>query len=187
MSFFYFLSLDYVAATLLIGGVGHVLGISRFRDLVRNHNIVPSRFATATAVLVIAFELMAGSASLAVLLNQQIAPRSSLVFAICAVAGSAFAFYIWRLLSHPEGVSSCGCSPFAGPLTPISIVPALALLLMSLLGLLAAGLGFGQSLAVTYELLGIAVALPIAWGVTLALLVLLLPASMPSLATNGRW
>lgn len=187
MTFLYDLSLAYVAATLVISGIGHVLGFAHFRDLIRAHNIIPARLAVATAVLVIGFELVGAVTSLAVLLNENIAVRASLLFAVCAAAGGAFAFYIRRLLRHPEGITSCGCSPFADPLTPASIVPALTLLLMSLLGLVAAGLGYSGALGVTYGLLGISVALPLAWGVTLAVIVILLPASMPQPATNRGW
>jgi uncharacterized membrane protein len=187
MTFLYYLSLGYVAATLMISGIGHVLGFAHFRDLIRAHSIIPTRMATATAVLVIGFELVGAVTSLAVLLNEEIAVRALPLFAVCAIAGGAFAFYIRRLLGRPEGITSCGCSPFAGPLTPASIVPGLTLLLMSLLGLMASGLGYSGALGVTYGLLGISIALPLAWGVTLAVIVILLPASMPRPATNRRW
>jgi hypothetical protein len=187
MTFVYYLSLGYVAATLMISGTGHVLGVAHFRDLMRAHSIIPARLATTTAVLVTAFELAAGSAVLAVLLNGEMAVWAPLLLAVCAAAGGAFAFYIRGLLRRPEGITSCGCSPFAGPLTPASMVPALALLLISLLGLVAAGLGYSSPLGATYGLLGISVALPLAWGVTLALIIILLPASMPRPATNERW
>ena len=186
MTFFYYLSLGYVAATLMISGIGHVLGFAHFRDLIRAHSIIPTRLAVATAVLVIGFELVGAVTSLAVLLNEENAVRASLLFAVCAAAGGAFAFYIRRLLRRPEGISSCGCSPFAGPLTPASMVPALALLLMSLLGLVAVGLGYNSPLGVTYGLQGISVALPLVWGLTLAVIIILLPASMPQPATHGR-
>jgi hypothetical protein len=187
MTFVYYLSLGYVAATLMTSGFGHVLGVAHFRDLVRAHSIIPAGLVTATALLVMAFELVAGGSSLAVLLKAEIAARASLLFAVCAAAGVAFAFYIRRLLRRPEGVTSCGCSPLAGPLTPVSIVPAFALLLMSVLGMVAASLGYGRPLGVAYGLLGISVALPLVWGVTLALIIIMLPASMPRPAINGRW
>jgi hypothetical protein len=155
---------------------------------VREHSIIPARLATTTAVLVVAFELAAGSSALAALLSGEIMARAVLLFAVCAAAGGAFAFYVRRLLLSPEGsITSCGCSLFAGPLTPVAIVPAIALLLMSGLGLAAAALGFARSLGVTYGLTGVSVTLPLLWGVTLALLIILLPASMPRPAAGGRW
>ncbi|HEX8071329.1 MAG TPA: MauE/DoxX family redox-associated membrane protein [Pyrinomonadaceae bacterium] len=187
MTFIYYLSLGYVAATLLTSGIGHALGAARFRDLVRAHDIIPRDLVPATTLLVIAFELIAGAGALAVLLKAELVARAALLFAGCAVAGGAFACYIRRLLRRPGRVSSCGCSPLAGPLTPVAVVPACALLLLSALGLVAAGLGYGRALGVAYGLLGGAVALPLAWGVTLALLIIMLPASMPRPALNGRW
>jgi hypothetical protein len=187
MTFAYYLSLGYVAATLLTSGLGHVLGVAHFRDLVRAHNIVPAGLVTATTLLVIAFELGVGASLPAVLLREEIAAWASLLFAVCAAAGVAFAFYIRRLLRRPEGITSCGCSLLASPLTPLSIVPALALLFMSLLGMVAASLGYGRPLGVAYGLMGSAVALPLVWGVTLALIIIMLPASMPRPAINGRW
>jgi hypothetical protein len=186
MTFIYYLSLGYVAATLMTSGLGHALGIAHFRDLVRAHSIIPAGLVTATALLVIAFELVAGGSSLAVLLKEEVAAGASLLFAVCAAAGVAFAFYIRRLLHRPEGITSCGCSLLASPLTPVSIVPALALLLMSMLGMVAAGLGYGRPLGVAYGQMGISIALPLVWGVTLALIIIMLPASMPRPAIYGR-
>lgn len=186
MTFFYYLSLGYVATTLLTSGLGHALWIGNFRDLVRSHSIIPAGLVTATAFLVVAFELVAGGSSLAVLLKEEVAALASLLFAVCAAAGVAFAFYIRRLLRRPEGIASCGCSLFASPLTPVSIVPALTLLLISILGMAAAGLGYGRPLGVAYGLMGISLALPLVWGITLALIIIMLPASMPRPAIHGR-
>ncbi|HEX8597702.1 MAG TPA: MauE/DoxX family redox-associated membrane protein [Chloroflexia bacterium] len=176
MTFAYYLSLGYVATTLLIGGMGHLLGFAHFRSLVRSHGIVPTRLATPASILVTVLETVAGGAFVLVLLNSEFAPVALPLFALSTVAGAAFVLYIRLLLRRPAGITSCGCSPFAGPLTPASIVPASALLLMSVLGLVVTGLGFGRSLDAGYELLGFAAALPLAWGMTLTTAVFMLPA-----------
>jgi hypothetical protein len=82
------------------------------------------------------------------------------------------------LLQNPAGITSCGCSSFASPLTIASIVPALALALVSLSGLVITAFGYGNTLNS-----GFAMVLPLVWGVTLALIINLVPASMP--ASNG--
>jgi uncharacterized membrane protein len=187
MTFVYYLALGYIAAALLTGGVGHLLGFARFRDLVREHAMIPDSLVTTTTMLVVAFELLAGSAALAALLNEEMTARATLLFAMCAVAGGAFAYYIRRLLLSPLEITSCGCSLLAGPLTPVAIVPALMLLVVSGLGLVATVLGFGRPLGVAYGLAGVSLALPLLWGVTLALIIILLPASMPRPAAGGRW
>ncbi|MGA7733370.1 MAG: MauE/DoxX family redox-associated membrane protein [Chloroflexia bacterium] len=178
MTFAYYLSLAYVAATLLTSGIGHVLGFARFRALVGSHGIIPARFATLVLIIAATFEVAAGSTAVAMLLNTEIAPFAPLLFAIVAALACAFALYIRLLLRRPVGVTSCGCSPFAGPLTPMSIVPAAALLLMSALGLVVTGLGFSSSLNIGYELLGFAIVLPLAWGISLSMVVFLLPATL---------
>lgn len=186
MSFLYYLSLSYVATTLLVSGVGHVYGFSSFRDLLRSHNIVPAALATLLSVVVAAVEIVVGIALPAIWLTQQGEAFISTLFVVCAVAGGVFMLYIRRLLQQPEGIESCGCSPFSGPLTSASIIPAAGLLLMSACGLIAAALGVKPAFATAYAEVGITLALPIVWGSTLALLVILLPASMPQPLTTQR-
>jgi uncharacterized membrane protein len=117
MTFVYYLTLGYAAATLLTSGIGHGLGFVSFRDIVRSHDIIPADFAAPAAALVTALELVAGVASLVVLWSEEAAAWASLLFAVCAVAGGAFALYVCRLLSRPDGITSCGCSAFVSPLT----------------------------------------------------------------------
>lgn len=185
MTFVYYLTLAYVATTLLIGGIGHLLNFAQFRELVRSHGIIPARLATLASILTLLFEAAVGTALLAVLLDMVVAPLALVLFTLSAAGGCAFALYIRLLLRRPSGVTSCGCSPFAGPLTPASMLPASALLLMSLLGLAATSLGFARPLEAGYELLGVAVALPLVWGLTLTIAIFMLPASLPPL--RGLW
>jgi hypothetical protein len=99
------------------------------------------------------------------------------------LAGVVFTLYLRRVLTTAVGIVSCGCSPLGGPFTAASLLPAMLLSLLSALGL-AAGLagrsaGSGPILADPRALAGIG------WGVTLAGLVLLFPASAPSVEAKG--
>ncbi len=186
MTFAYYLSLSFIAATLLASGSGHLFGFASFRAVVQSHNVVPPGFTTLVAIVISVFELVAGSASLVVLLSNEATPLAALLFVLCAIAGGAFVWYLRRLLRNPPGIASCGCSPLTSPLTPASLVPATALLVVSAAGLATAGLGFDHPLHLSYERLGIAVALPLVWGLTLAIITMLLPASVPRLVADGR-
>ena len=175
MTFLYYLALSYLAASLVPIGVYHGARLGNFSLIVQSHRIVPAVVAVPLAILVAVFELAAGATALAALFNEEAAKVTGLLFSICAAVGLAFTLYVYRLLRHPEGITSCGCSSFASPLTIASVVPALALLLVSLLGLVPAVSGFGSTLNDGSD---IALALPLCWGATLALIVNLLPASM---------
>ena len=178
MIFVYYFALSYLAASLIPIGVYHGARLPNFSRIVKSHRMVPIVLAMPLVILVAAFELVIGAMALAALFNEEAARAAGLLFSICATVGLVFAFYVYRLLQHPEGITSCGCSSFASPLTIASVIPALALLLVSLLGL--ATIGFGGNLNAESN---IALALPIVWGGTLALIVNLLPASMPRAAS----
>jgi hypothetical protein len=177
MIFAYYLALSYIATSLLASGVHHGTRLARFSSIVRSHRMIPAGLATPLAILVTVFELAAGGAALAVLWKETSVP-APLLFSICILIGLAFALYVRQLLRSPKGITSCGCSAFASPLTIASIVPALALMLVSLIGLATTAFGFASPLH-PYFL----VVLPLAWGATLALIINLLPASMPGPAT----
>ncbi|MGH3961968.1 MAG: hypothetical protein ACRDRY_01750, partial [Pseudonocardiaceae bacterium] len=68
-----------------------------------------------------------------------------------------------------------GCTPLPAPLAPASLLPAgmLAVVAILALGAIAAGPR------------GPGTAFPLLWGVTLALLVVLVPASVPNPAAEG--
>ena len=186
ITFVYFFSLAYVAATLLAGGVGHLRGFAQFRSLVRSHGIVRARFSMPISIFVVAVELVAGSFALAILFGPDAATRRSLLLAACSVVACAFMLYVRQLLLKPLGITSCGCTPIASPLTPASIVPAAALLLVSVAGFAATAFRPGQSPAVTNDLAVIFTALPVISGVTLAGIIILVPASIPQLAVERR-
>ena len=178
MTFVYYLALGYLAAGLIASGIYHATRWTSFGEIVRSHRIVPVGLATPLAILITVLELVAGTAALGVLFSKEVAARAPLLFSVCTVLGIVFALYVRQLLrarAHdPAGITSCGCSSFAGPLTIASIIPALALAVVSLLGLATTAFGFGTTLDQNFV-----VGLPLVWGVTLAMLVNLLPASMP--------
>lgn len=174
MTFIYYVALGYVAAALTAGGIHHATKLTGFSETVRSHRIVPAAIATPVAILVTIFEIAAGGAAVFMLFSENAAAHARLLFSICSVSGVLFALYVRRLLRNPQGISSCGCSAFAGPLTIASIIPALALVLVSALGFVTTAPGLGNTLPANFP-----VALPLIWGVTLALIVNLIPASMP--------
>jgi len=174
MTFTYYAALSYLAASLMASGVHHVTSLASFGGIVRSHRLMPSHLAMPLAILVTVFELVAAGTALVILFIGEIGAQAPLLFSICAVLGLAFALYVQKLLRHPEGITSCGCSSFAGPLTVASIIPALALMLVSLLGLAATAWSFENTFNLNFS-----VVLPLLWGATLALIINLLPASMP--------
>jgi uncharacterized membrane protein len=184
LTFLSYFSLTYVAVTLLTTGIGHFVSFSAFRAIVQTHGLIPTVLSTLVSVAVVAFELLAGSAAIATLFWRDLAFLAVLLFAVCAAVGWVFLCYVWRLLRHPVGVTSCGCSPFEGPLTPASIIPAGALILVALTGLATSGCRLGLSLTIVPEAAGIAMALPLAWGGTLAGIIMLFPITMPQLTAG---
>jgi hypothetical protein len=181
ITFIYYIALGYVAAGLTAGGLYHAARLTSFSETVQSHRIIPAGIAMPAAILVTIFELAAGGAAILVLFSDDVAAHAPLLFVICAVSGIVFALYVRQLLRNPRGITSCGCSAFAGPLTIASIIPALALALVSALGLATIASGFANALNQNLP-----VVLPLAWGVTLALIVNLIPASMPRPAFEQR-
>lgn len=165
-------ALALVAAVLLATGGAHLAGLGGFSRLLGHHGLVPGALAAPLAVGVTLGELAAGAAALAALAGGD--PRlGTTAFATALGAGAAFIVYLRRLLEAGH-TGSCGCSPLASPLTPASFVPASALAVAGVLGLVARwAAGPAPPPGGAWS------ALPVAWGVTLAALVLLLPASAP--------
>jgi hypothetical protein len=178
MTFIYYIALSYVAASLIASAVHHVTRLAGFSDIVRYHRIISPSFAMPLAIFVTVFELVVGSTALAALFIAEVSAQTPLLFSVCTATGLAFALYVRQLLRSPEGITSCGCSSFASPLTIASIIPALTLVLMSLLGLVTNTFGFGNALNPRFLMVQ-----PLLWGVTLSLIINLLPASMPRPAT----
>lgn len=184
ISFWPAFGLAYVATTLLASAVSHAVQFGSFRELVRDHAIVASRRAPLTAALTMIGEATAGAAALVLLLRQPAAAATLLLFTATGAMGVGFLFYIRRLLRRRHSGLGCGCTPLSSPLTPVSQLPSAALAVVSctgLAGLLVAG-GMGATLASGGSL---AVLAPL-WGVTLAVLVMLAPASVPSTAPDRR-
>jgi hypothetical protein len=171
-AFVYGVSVTLLAAVLVATGIGHLLHLRRFHVLIRSHNVLPAALSGVAAALVTTLELC-GAAVFVAMLLEGAAPRRVVVLATTAVAGVAFLVYLRRLLRNSRATASCGCSPLDGPLTPASLVPAASLVIASILGLASVAMeGVARSKPEPAVLL-----LAVVWGVTLALLVLLLPAA----------
>ena len=187
LTFLSYFSLAYVAATLFTTAIGHLANFSAFRAIVRTHRLIPEVLSTLVSVAVVAFELLAGSAAIAIILSGDIALLAVLLFVVCAAVGCIFLYYVRLLLRHPVGVTSCGCSPFESPLTPASVMPAGALLVVALTGFVASGCRWGLSLTIMPEVAGVAMVLPFAWGGTLAGIITLFPITMPRPTADTTW
>jgi hypothetical protein len=172
LSFVHLGGLALVAATLLATGGAHLAGLPGFARLLRQHDLLPGALAAPLAVGVTGAELAIGLAALAALSGGD--PRlGTAAFAASLAAGGVFLVYL-RRLRRAGHTGSCGCSPLASPLTPASFAPAAFLAATGAFGLLARWASASASLS-PRAWSGLA----IAWGVTLAGLVLLLPASAP--------
>lgn len=178
-------ALAYVASTLLVSAAGHLLAFVAFRDTVRAHAIVPARPATPVALAVTLFELGAGATAVVLAAPDRAAPPpAALLLTATALAGTGFAVYVRRLLVRSPAIG-CGCSPLAAPTTPASLVPGVALALVSAGGMAAILIVAAAPSAAT-DLEGGLGLLPRLWGLTLALAVMLLPASIPSPTRTER-
>jgi hypothetical protein len=185
ISFWPVFGLAYIATTLLASAVSHAVRFRTFRELVRGHAIIPSRGAPLVASLTLSAEVTAGTAALMLLLRQPVTVAMLLLFAATGSLGVGFLLYVRRLLRQRRGAPGCGCTPLSSPLTQASQLPSAALAAVSVAALLAvlllhwqdgSGLNGGGSLSLLAPL----------WGVTLATLIMLVPASMPSETVDGR-
>ena len=165
--------LALVAALVAVTGGAHLLAPAAFGRLLRHHRLLPGALAAPAALAVTAGELaLAGAAAAALAGGDR--RLAAVAFAAALALGLGFSAYL-RRLSRSGHTGSCGCTPLDSPLTPASFAPAAALAVTGALGLAAtsavagavppAGEGWG--------------ALAVAWGLLLAGLVLLLPASAP--------
>lgn len=183
ISFLYSFGLAYLAAALLASAAGHVLRFPAFHDLVRVHAIVPQRLSGPAALCVLSFELAAATTALLLAWRDRV--DLALAVLLCGttlIAGLGFLSYVRRLL-RSGSPASCGCSPLAGPTTAASAVPAAALVVISAVTLAAAVvLAAAPSAAVAVD--GVVGALPQLWGVTVAVGVMLVPASAPAASTR---
>jgi len=166
-------SLSFIAATLLVSGMGHLFGPTEFRRVIRSHGVFPSWLAGWICIAVALLEL-----SLGTLAGVSLRPAASLdarvsVLVATAGAGAAFLIYLRRLLSNPGEASACGCSPLSAPLTKASIAPSVALIIVSFVGFTATVVvGFDNQPS------GLERVLPCLWGVTLSCMTMLYPAAV---------
>jgi|GEM_PF-6451239 len=182
LSFVILGGLALVAVVLATTGVAHLADPAGFARLLRGHDLLPRALALPAALVVGLVECLVAIAALAALAGAGGPRFASLAFAAALVVGVGFLAYLRRLLDSGH-TGSCGCTPLASSLTPASFVPAAALTTAGALGLAAvwlAGSGPGVSSATSAATPWGALA--IAWGVALAGLVLLLPATAPGRA-----
>jgi hypothetical protein len=170
--------LAYVAGALIVSAVSHALAVGAFCDTVRAHAIVPARLATPAALLVTLFEFSAGGAA-ALLAAQHRAPLVPVASVLTAttLVGAGFALYTRLLLRTSPGIG-CGCSPLAAPTTQASLLPGIALVLVSGAGLAASVILTAAPSAAT-DIEGGLGLLPGLWGLTAGVAVMLLPAWIP--------
>ena len=132
---------------------------------------MPPPLTGLIAVGVCGFELLAGGVALFCLQHSAAVAMQIWVLVSAAVAGTAFWLYIRQLLRKPAGVTSCGCSPLAAPVTRASLAPSIGLVCISILGLGAiAGAWYGEP--------RLLIVLPCLWGATFGWITLLYPASV---------
>lgn len=179
LTFIFAFSLAYIATALLTSGLGHVVQFRQFREVIRSHGIFPPFLAWPAAVGVVSCEVIFASMALMMGMGEEPALLAAGVFIACAGMGWAFLLYVRMLLRTSPHVTSCGCSLFSSPLTPASLAPALALTIVSLLGVTAALVNPDALSTVRGTQASSLGSLSFVWGATLAGIVLLLPASMP--------
>lgn len=160
------LALGYLAAALLPGGMVHLARFEAFRAVVRAHGVVPNRAVTPTALLVAIAETGLGAVAAVAVVRSGAPP---ILFAAAAVLGVGLVLYLRALLRRPDPGVGCGCTPLFAPLGPASLLPAGMLAVVAVLALTATAAGPS----------GAGAAFPLLWGATLALLAVLVPASVP--------
>jgi hypothetical protein len=174
------MALAYLVAALLASGINHVVRFGSFRDVVRGHGLIPLRFTPLVALLTVVAEIGLGSAAL-IVMPQRPSGAAVVVLAGAAALGLAFVGYMRRLLRAPGPATSCGCTPFSGPLTRATLLPGAMLALVSTVGGTATWVATS---AADPAVAGPLRALAALWGVSLAVTVMLVPASIPQPATD---
>jgi hypothetical protein len=171
--FFSAFACAYIGAAFLTSGIYHLVGIRSFVRNLRRHRVLPESLQTLSAVGVPASELALSCGAVMIAVQGSMITRAA-IFVLSAAAGGSFLVYLRALLRKGSG-DDCGCLPLRSPLTPVSLFPAAAIIGVSVAGA-AATLGGGSPIGDNSLLL-----LPAAWGVTLACLAPLFPATMPPL------
>lgn len=166
------LALGYLAATLLLSGVVHLIRFGAFSAVVSAHGVLPDRAAAPVALVVAVAETGLGTAAAIAAVRGGAPPA---LFAAAAVLGVGFIVYLRALLARPDTAVGCGCTPLAAPLTPASLLPGGMLAAVAILALAATAAGPS----------GVGTAFGLLWGATLALLVVLVPVSVPRPVARG--
>ena len=181
LDFMLHFAVAYAAATLLSSGLAHAARFRDFAALIRAHGLLPAPAAVAAAA-VVAFEATAGIVAAGSLVGWWEPRTAATAWALgsCVAAGCGFWLYVRRLLSSPVKIDACGCSPVSSPLTPASLAPSATLVAVSLVGLLALAVPPGPLAPGPVVLAGL-------WGVTVAALLVLFPASAPASRGKGAW
>jgi Methylamine utilisation protein MauE len=162
-SFVLGVALGCCAGALLPVGIAHLRRPTAFGRLVAAHGVLAPWSAPAIALAVGVTETVLGGAALVGLVADGLR-RPVLVAAL--LLGSAFVAYLAVLLRRPHDGLGCGCTPLVGPVTTASLLPGAVLAVVCALGVVSApaeATWFG-----------------VAWGVTLAVAVMLVPATVPS-------
>jgi hypothetical protein len=185
IAFLFYFSVTYLAATFMMSGLGHALRFSHLTQALREHGILSAGSAMPAAALLTVFELMVAAFATRALVRSDIATIDFAVLGACSLAGTGFVLYLRRLLLTSKS-SNCGCLPISAPLTSLSLAPAGAVAGVSAIGF-ACGFVLLQSAPYVLQQLRPAEQwLPLAWGLILAGLVVLVPASMPQPLTATR-
>jgi hypothetical protein len=166
-------SLSFIAATLLVSGMGHLSGPAEFRRVIRSHGVFPPWLAGWIGISVSLLELSLGAlAGVSLRSADNFGPRV-MVLVAAAGAGAAFWIYLRRLLSNPGDANACGCSPLSAPLTKASLAPSVALVIVSFVGFTAT-----MAVGLDNHISSLERVLPCLWGVTLSGITLLYPAAV---------
>jgi hypothetical protein len=177
-TFLQLFALAYLSALFLAGAAPHIVRFRNFRQLIREHGIVPFALAGVVAAAVCGFELLAGVAAL-LSLGQFAGQRMRMsVLVGTALAGVMFQFYVRRLLRQAGRATWCGCSPLSAPLTRASLAPSAGVVCLSICGLWTVGAPNAH--------LGWLLALPCLWGLIFAGMTVLYPAAVLHLRGGGE-
>ena len=165
----------YLAAALLPSGAMHLVRLRRFGTLLYAHGIIPPVLIVAVAVAVGVLEAGLGVAALLAAGGVRLPLPPAALPAGAIALGGVFVVYLLVLFNRPprRPHSSCGCTPWESPLTGASLLPALGLVVIGLLG----GLLVSGPPAGTPDARWILAAL---WGATLAPLMAMIPAVVPA-------
>jgi hypothetical protein len=171
--------LAFVAALLTATGGSHLVRLPDLARLLRHHRLLPPAAALPAALAVTAVELATAATAAGALVagSWRLAAAAS---AAAVISGGGFVAYLRQLVRRSGRGGSCGCTPFDSPLTPASFAPAAGLVAAGALGLALSPAGsLDPTAGPAWSML------PVVWGLSLAGLVALLPATAPRSSEPG--